>query len=437
LAPLYAVVVLVISIFVRNANIKKKPYYKYFVPGVICKIIGGLGLCFVYTFYYRIGGDVTNYYLAARTFVNVLYDFNFELFFEMLDFLNTNIHTTGYAFHGYGEINFSGNDRYALLTVVLTIPFCILGAKSFTATTIVLAYVSFIGLWKLYEVFISEFPALQRQFAIAIFFVPSVFFWGSGLLKDTYTLSALGFTTYAVYKFLIKKERKFKYLFLLITASLVLIFIKPYIFFAILPGSLIWIFFNRINKIRSPLLKTMVLPAILFIMSFLIVVTLQSLGKYLGEYSLDTILDKAAKTQQDLVRGEQYGSNNFNIGKFDPTIAGITSKIPVAVNMALFRPYIWDARNPVMLLSGIENLFLLGFTLYILIKVRFVSLVRSLFGNPLLIFSFLFAMFFAFSVGLTTANYGALVRLRIPCIPFYLSSLFILFYLNKESFRHK
>jgi hypothetical protein len=46
----------------------------------------------------------------------------------------------------------------------------------------------------------------------------------------------------------------------------------------------------------------------------------------------------------------------------------------------------------------------------------------------------LFAIFFAFSVGLTTANYGALARLKIPCIPFYMCSLFILYYLNRKSF---
>ena len=50
-------------------------------------------------------------------------------------------------------------------------------------------------------------------------------------------------------------------------------------------------------------------------------------------------------------------------------------------------------------------------------------------GNQLLItlllFSFVFAIFFAFGVGLSTSNFGALVRYKIPCIPFYLSSLWL------------
>jgi hypothetical protein len=166
-------------------------------------------------------------------------------------------------------------------------------------------------------------------------------------------------------------------------------------------------------------------------MVVLIVFTMQFFGEYLGEYSLDNVLNKAVKTQQDLIRGEQYGSNYYNIGEFEASFTGLISKIPAALNMALFRPYIWDAQNPVMVLSGLENLFVLVFSVFILLKVKFLTLLRSLVSHPLLIFSLLFALFFAFSVGLTTANYGALVRLKIPGIPFYLCALFILFHLNK------
>ncbi|MEO6302538.1 MAG: hypothetical protein ABIP51_05140, partial [Bacteroidia bacterium] len=250
----------------------------------------------------------------------------------------------------------------------------------------------------------------------------------------TYTLSAIGFYIYGLYKYMILKERKLKYIFLIIGSIIIFISIKPYYFFALLPGSLIWIFFDKLTNIKSPILRIMAVPILLFGTILLVLVGLQAFGSYLGEYSLELILQKAVKTQQDLIR-EAYGANSHNIGEFEPTVAGIVSKLPAALNMAFFRPYVWDARNAVMILSGLENLFMLGFSVYILIKVKFSTLFRSLFSNPLLIFSFLFALFFAFSVGLTTANYGALVRLKIPCVPFYLCSLFILYDLNKTSFR--
>jgi len=45
--------------------------------------------------------------------------------------------------------------------------------------------------------------------------------------------------------------------------------------------------------------------------------------------------------------------------------------------------------------------------------------------NHLLFFSFSFSLFFAFSIGLTTSNFGALVRYKIPAIPFFVASLII------------
>ncbi len=437
LGPFYFVLAYLASRSVANKYVKFRPHYKYLVPALMCKIFGGLGVCLVYTYYYKEGGDATNYYISAKVFVNILMDGNFETLMEMLDYKHNNLYALlGNQYNNnYGFIQFSSVDYYALFTVTLTVPFCLFAFKSFAATTILLACASFVGMWKLYEVFVDNFPGLSRQFAIAIFFIPSVFFWGSGILKDTFALSAVGFFIYGLYHFQILKERKIKYLLMIVLSTLLFINVKPYFFFALMPGSLIWIYFSRLNKIQNQVLKVLAVPLLITTLSVFIMLSLQYLGQYLGEYSLEKILNKAHRTQQDLIREVQYGGNSYNIGEFEPTIAGITAKIPAALNMALFRPYIWDARNPVMLLSGLENLFMVGFSIYILVKVKFSTLITSLFSNPLLIFGFLFALFFAFSVGLTTANYGALARLKIPCIPFYTASLFILYYLNKASFK--
>jgi hypothetical protein len=434
LSPLYILLVFLLAGAHKSANIKQpgKQHYRYFLPALACKIIGGISVCLIYTYYYKTGGDVTNYYYTARTFSNVLLHGDFEKFFNLFSLSSGGILDVAYG--DYGMVCFNVNDTYALFTVWLTIPFCLLGMQCFMPTTILVASVSFIGLWKLYEVFVAHFPEVYKACAVAIFFAPSVFFWGSGILKDTYALSSIGFYTYAVYRFIINKDRQVKYAVLLVVSVTVIIFIKPYIFFALLPGTIIWNYFYRIQMIKNAVIRVLALPAILVLVGTLALFGLKFFGQYLGEYSLDNILQKAVKTQQDLIRN-QYGSNSYNIGSFEPTVAGISSKIPAAINMALFRPYIWDARNPVMLISGLENLFMLGLSLYILLRVNFAVLVKTLFGHPFLIFSFLFALFFAFSVGLTTANYGALVRLKIPCIPFYLCSLFILFQLNMETLR--
>jgi hypothetical protein len=159
---------------------------------------------------------------------------------------------------------------------------------------------------------------------------------------------------------------------------------------------------------------------------------MSQLGTKLDKYSsVDKALETAVVTQKDLKRAEYLGAS-FDIGEFEPTLAGISSKIPVAIMAGLFRPYIWEARNPVMLLSGLENLIFLGLTFRLLFSLGPFGFFKRVGSSPLLIFSLIFSLFFAFSVGLTTSNFGSLVRYKIPCEPFYLGMLFTLMYLKKE-----
>lgn len=155
---------------------------------------------------------------------------------------------------------------------------------------------------------------------------------------------------------------------------------------------------------------------------------------YAGSYytSMDAILQKAIITQDDLTR-DYYGENSFDIGDFDATLSSIISKAPVSIAAGLFRPFIFEARNPVMLISGLENLFLLLLLIYTLFKVGLFRFITIMFESPVLLFSIGFVLLFAFSVGLTTANFGALVRYKIPLIPYYTAALFIIIHSSKKS----
>jgi hypothetical protein len=100
---------------------------------------------------------------------------------------------------------------------------------------------------------------------------------------------------------------------MIIGSIVIFIYIKPYYFFALLPGSLIWIFFQKINNVKNPLLRIMIVPILLSVTILLVIAALQIFGSYLGEYSLDLILAKAVKTQQDLIRVEYGGQCDLDI----------------------------------------------------------------------------------------------------------------------------
>lgn len=431
IAPVAIILIFTFANSYKNRKILANVHYKFYLPALFCKILGSVAMCLIYTFYYTEGGDTTNYYYTSSTLLNILFEGNFSEFFNLLRFYDLNVVDTINIASNHGGFFFNPADVNAMFTVDLILPFLLISFKSFVTASILIACFSFLGMWRLYVVIVRVYPHLYKSVALAIFFIPSVFFWGSGMLKDTFTMGGIGLFIYAIYFYFIIKERKIKYIVQLSLAALIILLIKPYIIIALLPGTIIWINFTRIKQIKNAYLRKLFLPVSLSIVLLFVIIFFNFLGSSLGEYQIDKVLDKAVKTQQDLVR-DQYGSNYYNIGEFDASVAGIASKIPAAINMALFRPYLWDASSAIIALSGIENLFILGLSLFILIRVGFITILRLIFSEPLILFALLFSLFFAFWVGLTTANYGALVRLKIPCIPFYLIALFAIYSLRPQ-----
>lgn len=194
-----------------------------------------------------------------------------------------------------------------------------------------------------------------------------------------------------------------------------------------LPGSILWLVGFQLSKMINPLVRASIAPILVVISGLSGYFMLRVMGETLGEYSVNRVIDKAFVTNQDL-KQDYYQGASFDIGDFDPTIPGMIGKAPAAINAALFRPYLWESYSPGMIMSGIENFLLLIITLYLILKMRVYNLFLLMFRHHILFFSVFFSLFFAFSVGLTTSNFGSLVRYKIPAIPFFVASLFIIHY---------
>ena len=210
--------------------------------------------------------------------------------------------------------------------------------------------------------------------------------------------------------------------------------IKPYIVLALLPGSIIWLVNVKVGSIQNSVIRFLFGPAMFAIAVAGGYLLLASMSDVLGLYSVDKVLERAVITNMDL-KSDYYRGNSFDIGDYDPTISSMLSKAPVAINVALFRPYIWEANNIVMIMSGIECFFILLLALKVLWRVKIFGLIPMLGKNHLLTFALVFSIFFAFSVGISTSNFGSMVRYRIPVYPFFIASLYIINYyylLNKN-----
>ena len=427
LTPIYILVAYLYGHYVTKKNIREKPEYKYFTRGLLVRISGAMALGLVYFFYYS-GGDTTNYYQTSSAYASLIFrDFN-EFWIGWLGDAKEHFfyfdESTGYPIY-------KPRDHHSFFVVRLLIPIVTLAFHSYFSSAVLVACITYGGLWKLYQTFLIEFPDLKKEFAIACLFIPSCVFWGSGLMKDSFTLSAVGWFAYAFYHFFIKKQRKLSYGLYLFIASFIILAIKPYIFFALLPGSILWLSNNVVRKINHGFVRVLAAPIILGFGSIAGYIALDQIGDNLGQYQLDSVLDKAVITQQDM-KADYYGGKSYDIGEFDASIGGVLSKAPIAVFSGIFRPAIWDVKNVVMLVSSLENTYLLILTIFLLFKLKFLGFFSLIGKNPMLLFCMLFSLFFAFSVGLTCANFGSLVRLRIPELPFFVAGIFIMRHLYEK-----
>lgn len=427
LTPFYLIGAYAYGYYVTKKNIGEKPEYKYFTSGLMTRIFGAMALGVTYFFYYN-GGDTVNYFETASAYSNLIYKTPHDFWTAWLGdgrgILFQFDDSTGYPIYKI-------RDTHSFFVVRLLIPIVTLGFHSYFTSAILVALFTYEGIWKLYQTFLSEFPALKLEFAIACLFIPSCVFWGSGLMKDSFTLSSVGWFTYAFYRFFINKDRKFSYVIYLIISSFIILAIKPYIFFALLPGAILWLSNNVVKKINHGFVRIIATPLILSLGAIVGYIAIDSMGDNLGQYQLDTVLDKAVVTQQDM-KADHYGGKTYNIGEFDASIGGILSVAPMAIFSGIFRPAIWDVRNVVMLISSLENTYLLVLTIFLLIQLKFFGFFALIRKNPMLLFCMLFSLFFAFSVGLTVANFGSLVRLRIPELPFFVAGIFMLKHLYEK-----
>ena len=162
------------------------------------------------------------------------------------------------------------------------------------------------------------------------------------------------------------------------------------------------------------------------------------IGEDSQRYNLDTFSYTAESTARWLTYvGETQGGSVYTLGDFDYSPAGMLRKLPLAINVTLFRPYLWEAKNPVMLLSALESFAFLWFTLYVFYKRGLLATFRKIAADPFLLFCTLFSLSFAFAIGIATYNFGSLVRYKIPLLPFYGAALVVLWASAKEKRRKK
>jgi hypothetical protein len=304
--------------------------------------------------------------------------------------------------------------------------FSMLSLGSFIGASFGLTLISFVGMWMFYRVMQDLYPHLHRQLAFAILFVPSVCFWGTGLMKDPLSLGGVGMFVYGLYFLFYKPGNRGLILPLiaLIVGLYYSIVVKAYVAVAVVPAAVVWLSLLYKNKIKNKTLRALSVPFLLAIGLGFGSIALQQVAQ---NFKLEDIALEAAKTQWWIsLNTEQFGGTGYSLGVFEPTTTGMLKKAPEAINVALFRPYLWESKKIIVIPSALEAVFTLLFTLYVFFSVGLFRTIRELFADSTVLFCLIFSIIFAFAVGFTSMNFGALARYKIPALPFYFSAMVIL-----------
>ena len=418
---------LTIGIIAIFNNIKKKRYKdsivaQYFIPALVFRLIGTFLTACLYQYYYGYG-DTTWYYIGVSDIAKAFFTKGFSVGVEMLLY-PYDLYSDA-AKESITYVFFFRND--SMLTVIKSgALFSMLTFGSFIGASYGLTLISFIGMWMFYRVMQDLYPHLHRPLAFAILFVPSVCFWGTGLMKDPLSIGGVGMFVYGLYFLFYKSGQRGLLLPLLalIIGLYYSIVVKAYVAVAVVPAAVVWLSLLFKNKIKNKTLRALAVPLLLAIGIGFGAIALQQVAK---SFKLEDIALEAAKTQWWIaLNTEQFGGTGYSLGVFEPTTAGMLKKAPEAINVALFRPYIWEAKKIIVIPSALEAVFTLLFTLYVFFTVGLFRTLRELFADPTVLFCLIFAIIFAFAVGFTSMNFGALARYKIPALPFYFSALVIL-----------
>lgn len=420
LTPIYLPFIFLVALMFRR-RLCDRHTKAYFMPAFTLKIIGAICLGLIYQFYYG-GGDTFNFFKDSKVI--------WEAFTESpltairIVFADGGYH---YDLYEYTRRIYFYVDPYSFHVIRLAGFLGFFTFHTYTLIAIFFAIISFTGVWAMYKVFYHLYPHLHKKLAIAVFFLPSVFFWGSGLMKDTITLGAMGWAFYGFYFGIINRKNILSNLFILVISLLIIKAIKVYILLCFLPAAFFWVFLEYRAKIRSKALQFLALPFTIVASVPLGYFAIEKVTEDNARYQLENIATTTQVTAEWLTQmGNVSKGSVYSLGEFDGTFTGMLSKFPQAVVVTLYRPFIWEVRNPVMLLSALESMFFLYLTIQMFRHFKIKVLLKMLNDQPVLLFCFVFSITFAFAVGISSYNFGTLVRYKIPMMPFFLAALYII-----------
>ena len=373
----------------------------------LLKIIAGIFLGLLYTYHYTDpkATDTFKFFNDSTILFHSLSNHPYD-FFRMLTGFDADAHELRSYYlqmDAWLNTNLLFNDNRTIIRLNAVFHFFSLGF--YYIHVVFLNFLSFVGLFCLYKVFANECPERKKELLILTFLFPSTLFWGSGLLKDGLLLFGMGTFIYHFYFYLKNPNQQKRLLPLLLTIGLLSI-TKFYIIILLAPGLVTWWLVSKL-KLARPATYIVAAYLLFFIFAF-------NFYHVFPEYNLAVMLHwkqfnfygyAASVESKSLIEIPRLGYDTWSILK----------NVPHAFFTTYFRPFFNDIHgNPLVLLSVLENCFI-----FILTGISIFHFRKPLQNDKgFLWIALVFLITLYVLIGLTTPVLGAIVRYKIPALPF-------------------
>ena len=412
----------IIAVVLRQDEFSLKEKQLSFVF-LLFKIAGGLTFYGIYVFHYGYG-DSLEYYKEAQIIGACLSENinNALLLYQQKagQCLVESIQWTDQLLHRH----FQDPDSFFFIKIAGL--FAYFGVNTYYKMTIVFSLISFLICFFGIIVLKKAQRDLSFDSIMLALIIPSVLVWSSGLSKDNLVFSSSFVLLMLGFSYLKHLKLTNFNLLALIIFSILLLKLKPMFFIILGLVFLISLLLKYITTYTGSMVNVIfVMPMGLFFIALLSVLMVK-----VFHYEVFDIIHKASKWNSSVYQGSTF---NLSIAEYDTKT--LVSRGLSAIILSLFRPFIWEAKNSMMLLQSIENIILLVFGCFAFFKSPKVFWLKGIGENRASWFLLITGLFILAGVGLSTYNFGVVSRFRIVGLTSLVFAFLILLHQTSSKYR--
>ena len=381
---------------------------KTFSVVFLLKLLAGFALFLIYTRFYpdRKFADIFRYYDDSKIMFDAFLDKPYDFFRMVTGFNQADKDLRPYydTMLNWYNSEMIFNDSRTMIRLNALMRFFSL--NTYYPHAIFMCFLSFVGLTALFQLFSAEIKNKTNELILGVYLLPSVMLWSSGVIKEAFLLFSIGMLLYALKMISSADGRTAKNIFALLFFSFCVLNIKSYILFAMLPGIVAYLW-----TLRSPSLSFLKFIVIHVFYLF----TLFNLSHFFTHHPVPELLSNKQK-EFYMVAQREKAQSIISLPELNAEWKSIAKAMPVAFANTLFRPHILEAKNSMILFAAFENVL---FILFILIAILGFDKNQLSNAPPLFFLALFFTIIIFCLVGLVTPILGAIVRYKVPALPFF------------------